>query len=373
MRAILMVPTTAALAWVSPPTMTPKGRRLQASSSTDDASHQSLFNFAEDTTACPDVGPLEFWERIDDVVMGGSSSSGLRAGGVWSGIIRTEGGGFAGTRTKRLERPMDLSLWDGIYLDSRTRDAELRSWKCTLRCTKDSGEVVYNCEIKPGGRSYAAFHDFRLVRGPRFIQGAPPLSSELLKSVYGIGLTCSKFDVNGTVMTDFKPGFFRVDIDDLGVYGSFWPKLAQPPRVTLSPPSETNPSRPNSANSQNLLFKALTPLTSFVFSEKARRRKRARTLLDQRLMKKMATKPPFFSSRLYGQKVIKRGVKNMTSVHARTEGINELLTDLLSAVLAFPLRILFRIIFTCIRILKRIKIGTPPQSSSSSQVSAPAV
>ena len=44
------------------------------------------------------------WERIDDVIMGGKSSSNLRLEGgqtaVWSGNLNVDGGGFCGTRNK---------------------------------------------------------------------------------------------------------------------------------------------------------------------------------------------------------------------------------------------------------------------------------
>lgn len=43
------------------------------------------------------------WERIDDVIMGGKSSSqmeGSATGATWSGELVMEGGGFCGTRRK---------------------------------------------------------------------------------------------------------------------------------------------------------------------------------------------------------------------------------------------------------------------------------
>jgi len=310
-----------------------------------------LFEFRENPEA------LEWWERIDDVVMGGLSTSALRDKGVWSGIIRTAGGGFAGTRTKRLTEPIDLSLWEGVYVDGRLKsdaDVDRRAWKCTLRCTKDAGEVVYSCDWqpsrgRPANRSFLPFKDFRLVRGPRFVAGAPPLSRDLLRQVYGLGFTISKFDRNGTVMDNFRDGFFRVDLNEIGVYGEFWPRLTVPPPVLLPPPSDANPSRPNSANSNNVLLKALAPVSRFVFNEKARRRGRARQLLKD--SKKVDS---LFEARLYGQKVIKRGVKNMPPALARTQGFTELARDAIASILVFPLRLLFRLIFTTLRLIKRI-------------------
>ena len=56
-----------------------------------------VFNF----DAAPEA-TAALWERIDDVVMGGVSSSKIvvgDAGAEWRGIVRTDGGGFCGTRT----------------------------------------------------------------------------------------------------------------------------------------------------------------------------------------------------------------------------------------------------------------------------------
>ena len=46
---------------------------------------------------------LAAWGRLDDVIMGGRSSSGLapaQGGAAWSGELITDGGGFCGTRTQ---------------------------------------------------------------------------------------------------------------------------------------------------------------------------------------------------------------------------------------------------------------------------------
>ena len=56
-----------------------------------------VFNFE----ASPEA-TAALWERIDDVVMGGVSSSKIVVndkGAEWRGIVRTDGGGFCGTRT----------------------------------------------------------------------------------------------------------------------------------------------------------------------------------------------------------------------------------------------------------------------------------
>ena len=59
-----------------------------------------VFNFDAEPKAT-----AALWERIDDVVMGGVSSSKIIVsdkGAEWRGIVRTDGGGFCGTRTAAL-------------------------------------------------------------------------------------------------------------------------------------------------------------------------------------------------------------------------------------------------------------------------------
>ena len=91
------------------------------------------------------------FERVDDVVMGGVSSSSIgpdlsgRECLVWSGKCRSQGGGFAGARSVALQTPLDLSKYDGISLkvgfESDT-EPERRTWKATVRTHNDRGEMV---------------------------------------------------------------------------------------------------------------------------------------------------------------------------------------------------------------------------------------
>ena len=87
--------------------------------------------------------------------MGGVSSSKIVAtagGAEWRGIVRTDGGGFCGTRTATLEEPLDLSAYDGIYIDAALvsdEDVARRAWKCAIRTGASRGEVVHSAEWTP--------------------------------------------------------------------------------------------------------------------------------------------------------------------------------------------------------------------------------
>lgn len=138
----------------------PRGGLVAAS-----GSHSPLFTFDSAET-------LAEWERIDDVIMGGVSSSRLvldEGSALFKGTLRVEGGGFCGTRLRLLEQPLDLSAAAGLSLDCCAGpDAEKRVWKLTCRTRQDRGEEVYQATFYPqtGVRATAKlpWSDFRLVR-----------------------------------------------------------------------------------------------------------------------------------------------------------------------------------------------------------------
>lgn len=117
------------------------------------------------------------FERVDDVVMGGVSSSKLvpakqRECLVWSGQCRTDGGGFAGMRTKPLSKGMDLSQWQGLALCCALEsdaEPERRTWKATLRTQNDRGEVVYQVHPKllQAQRAFSFLRVFAMIDGDR--------------------------------------------------------------------------------------------------------------------------------------------------------------------------------------------------------------
>ena len=79
-----------------------------------------------------------------------------------------------------LDAPLDLSKADGVYVDAiLTSDADVsrRAWKLTLRTAASRSEIVYSAEWAPrgpdgvGGPTFVPFGNFKLVRGPRIVEG----------------------------------------------------------------------------------------------------------------------------------------------------------------------------------------------------------
>jgi hypothetical protein len=128
-----------------------------------------IFDFTtttnSETTSKSDV--LKF-DRIDDAIMGGISTSQLRqvvigkddkndnvddgAGNnyaSWSGVCRLDGGGFCGTRTLPFTdgRPLHVQNQNGFYLKLRLdsdNEPERRVWKMTTRTQNiQTSEQVY--------------------------------------------------------------------------------------------------------------------------------------------------------------------------------------------------------------------------------------
>ena len=93
---LLLALLPAATAFVAPRSAL-RQTTLRSTTAAYEKERTPVFNF----DAAPEA-TAALWERIDDVVMGGVSSSKIvvgEGGAEWKGIVRTDGGGFCGTRT----------------------------------------------------------------------------------------------------------------------------------------------------------------------------------------------------------------------------------------------------------------------------------
>ena len=239
---------------------------------------------------------LARWERIDDVIMGGVSSSKLvvdpEGGSVrFEGTLREEGGGFCGQRTKLLSEPLDLSGNEGIYVDIGALDGDApldrRVLKFSLRTTQDAGQTLYQCALRtPIGsreRVFLPFSDFSLVSGSRTIDGAPPLNAS---TVYQVSVVVSRFPVKTvdgadplavTELDGFQNGRFRLRVYEIGAYA---PDLPPAPTTYAIPQpiedADMAAKQPPIARMIRSLLKAT------VFSEERRRRRAATIALRKR-------------------------------------------------------------------------------------------
>ena len=247
-------------------------------------------------------------DRLDDAIMGGISTSSVQWCGAksdgegfarWSGVCRTDGGGFCGWRTNPFVEAVPVNDGDGLYVQCRLtsdQEPERRVWKLSTRTKPgDRGELLYQAPFTFTSKQQnengdwttvqVPFDTFRYVRGPRIVPDGPPFDAS--KGLYQIGMTMSKFafGVNMTALENFRDGFFEFHIKEIGVYKNLPQAVASadavPSDTVAMPPKvltkmQTKRQRP-------LLLKLLLPIVRmFFFSEQSQRRKSAMRLLREK-------------------------------------------------------------------------------------------
>ena len=268
-----------------------------------------IFDFTRNNVETKQKSAASF-ERIDDAIMGGIPVSSLRDVSdqdyaSWSGVCRTDGGGFCGMRTLPFkDAPLNATRQDGVYLDCSLvsdDEAERRVWKMTVRVDSSRGEVVYQSQfdLKQAievakeqqslnddntnddgvwARVLVPFDKFQLVRGPRLIPDGPPLN--VTSGIYQIGMTMSKFvmNVNTTELENFRPGYFDLRIKRIGFYNG------NKSTDTTSDQANNVPStlsKEESLKKRPIVLKLLFPIAKLLFSEQANRRKSAMRILRE--------------------------------------------------------------------------------------------
>jgi uncharacterized protein YbjT (DUF2867 family) len=190
--------------------------------------------------------PLSLWDRLDDVIMGGASSSALSLAedgksAVWQGDLVHEGGGFCGQRTKKLG-PVDWSAYDGVELrvrlrslggkattdDDDSKDAPHRllpNGKCTFKLNvktldqEDVPEATYQASFDVDARggwttARIPWADFVRVERAQAVlspddDGAAPLDASQISK---LGLVFSRFAFNKARNPNHLPGKFELEI-----------------------------------------------------------------------------------------------------------------------------------------------------------------
>eukprot|EP00878_Enallax_costatus_P001050 GHUV01001185.1.p1 GENE.GHUV01001185.1~~GHUV01001185.1.p1 ORF type:complete len:643 (+),score=165.16 GHUV01001185.1:143-2071(+) len=159
---------------------------------------------------------LAIWERLDDVIMGGSSSSGLAAaedgsGAVWSGDLIVEGGGFCGARTRTLN--LNLSAYDGLQLRVKG-DGQIFKINVKTADQEDTPESTYQAtfDTSPEGDWTTVrlpWHNFLPVKKAQTDPFGKPLDPS---SISKLGLVLSRFEFNKMPNPSYKPGPFQLQI-----------------------------------------------------------------------------------------------------------------------------------------------------------------
>ena len=312
-------------------------------------------------------------DRLDDAIMGGISTSSVQwaarsdsegattgAGFAWwSGVCRTDGGGFCGWRTNPFVEPLQVKDGDGLFVKCRLtsdQEPERRVWKISTRTKPgDRGELLYQAPFPFTSNQQQSvvgdwttvqvpFDTFRYVRGPRIVPDGPPFDAS--KGLYQIGMTMSKFvfGENTTELENFRDGFFEFQIKEIGVYKKVTQSVAStdaaqsdavavPPKVLTK--SQTKQQR-------SLLLKVLLPVVRMLFfSEQSQRRKSAMRLLrEKRQLSRLEAIRWGFRSRAASVGVLPSLAKTMYILLADT--VRATLGIAVRVVLLYPIRLVGR-------------------------------
>ncbi|GLI71468.1 hypothetical protein VaNZ11_016695 [Volvox africanus] len=193
------------------------------------------------------------WGPLDDVVMGGVSSSGLElvagrgedgwAAWVFSGTVSTDNfGGFASVRTRNLDPPLDLSPYEGIAL---RLFGDGQRYKFIIRPDANWDGIAYCCsfDTQPGVWQtiripfvdfFPVFRAKRVAAG----SGAQPLDPSAISSIQ---IMLSKFEYDGQLNPNFRRGPFNLPISHISTY---LPADLPPRFVHVSSAGVTRPNRP---------------------------------------------------------------------------------------------------------------------------------
>ncbi len=247
-------------------------------STTSEIAYEPVFDFSDSSK-----NAVSSFDRIDDAIMGGISTSAIRSVQTdddesyasWSGVCRTDGGGFCGTRTLPFQdgKPLQVAKSaDGFYLKLKLAsddEPERRIWKMTTRVENENrSEQLYQAEFeipKSDNNSWQTirvpFSKFRQVRGPRLVENGPPL--DVSGGLFQIGMTLSKFQMAATMKTleNFRAGYFEVQLSEIGVYTN---DAAATSGVVETPKTLT---KTEAQRKRPLALKILSPIFKRLFSE----------------------------------------------------------------------------------------------------------
>jgi hypothetical protein len=214
------------------------------------------------------LSPAKEWGPVDDVVMGGVSSSGfeVRPGaaedgispaGVFAGNVTTaNNGGFASTRTRNLTPPLNVAAYDGIELRVR---GDGQRYKCVIKIDTSWDGVGYTASFDTktsensgnkdggdaggdgGGNAAFSSSSWQTIKIP-FSSLVPVFRAKTQydaapfdpSRVTSIQLMLSKFEYDGRLNPTFKEGRFELPVERIQAYS----EDKELPRVVLVNPDD---------------------------------------------------------------------------------------------------------------------------------------
>jgi uncharacterized protein YbjT (DUF2867 family) len=186
------------------------------------APDRTIFDFRQSASSLQDT-----WGAIDDVVMGGVSTSGIQLGGtaaVFSGTVSTaNSGGFASVRTRNFNPPIDLSGYEGVSLRVR---GDGQRYKFLLRDSDRWDGMAYSYSFDTVADIWTTvripFTDLIPVFRAKTVKDAEPFNPSRIAAFQ---LMLSKFEYDGQLNPAFQPGEFQLHIEAIAAYGEQLPQI----------------------------------------------------------------------------------------------------------------------------------------------------
>ncbi|CAM9709771.1 unnamed protein product [Scytosiphon promiscuus] len=180
-------------------------------------------------------GPGGMWQPLDDVIMGGRSSSAWqkaagegeadnqsgKAFGRWAGTLVTEGGGFCGTVIKNM--PFDATGFDGVRVRVRGDGSRYKFRLKPNTELDNTAERQYQAafdtvkgqwiEVDLPFESFVAVkRNYVDYKAPRVNEG--PAGGKMLS----LGLVLSRFGFNEYPNPKYPVGDFQLDLEEICLY-----------------------------------------------------------------------------------------------------------------------------------------------------------
>jgi len=182
------------------------------------------------------------WGAVDDVVMGGVSSSNIQlveGTALFAGNVSTaNSGGFASVRTKNFSPAIDLSGYEGIELRLRG-DGQRYKFFIRTETKWDGIGYSYSCDTVANTwiNVRVPFAELIPVFRAKTVKDCPPIDPSQICSFQ---LMLSKFEYDGELNPSFSPGGFALQIESIKAYG----RKKLPQFVLVSSAGVTRPGRP---------------------------------------------------------------------------------------------------------------------------------
>lgn len=174
-----------------------------------------LFDFTQ-----ADATVKATWGALDDVVMGGVSTSTIQLqaeGALFTGNVSTaNSGGFASIRTRNFEPPLNVSGYSGLELQVK---GDGQRYKFLIRDADSWDSLAYSYSFDTVANQWTIIRIPFALMVPVFraktVTNAPELNRD---RIYSLQLMLSKFEYDGALNPQFSPGEFQLLIRTIAVY-----------------------------------------------------------------------------------------------------------------------------------------------------------